>query len=63
MDIATLSMNLSTINTESAYGVAVLDKSLEQAESTGKQLVDMMDAGAMERSVYPHIGGNFDMSV
>lgn len=63
MDIAKLSMAMSQINTQSAYGVAMLSNSLDMASSTGNQIVEMMDAAAMERSVNPHIGSNFDMSV
>ena len=63
MDIARLSMAMSTAETNSAYGVAMLSKSLDQASSTGAQIVGMMDAAAMELSVNPHIGVNFDMTV
>ncbi|RKI78037.1 putative motility protein [bacterium 0.1xD8-71] len=63
MDIARLSMAMSTAETSSAYGVAMLSKSLDQASSTGAQIVGMMDAAAMELSVNPHIGANFDMTV
>ncbi len=63
MDIAGLSMAMSTAKTNDAYGVAMLAKTLDQASVTGSQVVDMMDAAAMELSVNPHIGGNFDMSV
>ncbi len=63
MDIAALSMAMSTVNTNSAYGVAMLSNSLDMAASTGNQIVEMMDAAAMERSVNPHIGSNFDMLV
>lgn len=63
MDIAGLSMAMSSARTNDAFGVAMLAKSLDQAESTGSQVVSMMDAAAMERSVNPHIGGNFDMTV
>ena len=56
-------MAMSSAKTNDAYGVAMLAKSLDQAETTGSQVVDMMDAAAMELSVNPHIGGNFDMSV
>ena len=63
MDIAQLSMAMSTANTQSAYGVAMLSKSLDQASSTGDQIVGMMDAAAMELSVNPHIGGNIDITV
>lgn len=54
---------MSSARTNDAFGVAMLAKSLDQAESTGSQVVSMMDAAAMERSVNPHIGGNFDMTV
>ena len=63
MDIAALSMAMSTINTQRAYGVAMLSNSLDQASSTGDQIVGMMDAAAMELSVNPHIGSNIDISV
>ncbi|MBD5492004.1 MAG: putative motility protein [Lachnospiraceae bacterium] len=63
MDIAGLSMAMSTAKTNDAYGVAMLAKSLDQAKATGSQVVGMMDAAAMELSVNPHIGANFDMSV
>jgi hypothetical protein len=63
MDIASLSMAMSSAKTNDAFGVAMLAKSLDQAETTGSQVVGMMDAAAMELSVNPHIGGNFDMTV
>lgn len=63
MDIAGLSMSMAQINTQSAFGVAMLSKSLDQVSSTGSQIVGMMDAAAMELSVNPHIGGNIDISV
>lgn len=44
-------------------GTAMLDKSLENLESLGQGMVEMLDAAAMERSVNPHIGSNFDMLV
>ena len=63
MNIAGLSMAMSMTNTQSAYGVAMLSKSLDQVSSTGSQIVGMMDAAAMELSVNPHIGANIDISV
>ena len=63
MDIAGLSTAMSSAKTNDAFGVAMLAKSLDQAETTGGQVVGMIDAAAMERSVNPHIGGNFDMTV
>lgn len=63
MDIAALSMAMAQVNTQSAYGVAMLSKSLDLASSTGDQIVGMMDAAAMELSVNPHIGANIDIPV
>lgn len=63
MDIAGLSMAMAQVNTQSAYGVAMLSKSLDQVSSTGSQIVGMMDAAAMELSVNPNIGGNIDISI
>lgn len=54
---------MSSAKTNNAYSVAMLAKTLDQTEIAGSQIVDMMDAAAMELSVNPHIGGNFDMSV
>ncbi len=63
MDIAALSMTMSSVNLQSAYSVAMLSNSLEQAETTGNEVVALMDSAAMERSVTPYLGSNFDMSV
>ena len=54
MDIAGLSMAMST---------AVLSKSMDTLETLGQGMVAMIDAAAMEQSVNPHIGGNFDMRI
>lgn len=56
-------VQLNQINTASKVGVAVLDKGLETMETLGQGMVDMINAAAMERSVNPHIGSNFDMIV
>lgn len=63
MDIAGLSVSLSQINTLNQVGTAVLDKALDTTEVLGQGLVSMIDAAAMERSVNPHIGSNFDVIV
>lgn len=56
-------MAMSMVNTQNAYGVAMLSKSLDQFSSTGGQIVEMLDAAAMELSVNPHIGANIDISI
>lgn len=61
MDIASLSMNLSTIDVQSQVSVAVLDKTMDMGETLGQGLVQMIDAAAMERSVHPELGGNVDV--
>ena len=63
MDIAGLSVSLSQSKTLTQVGTAVLDKALDTTEVLGQGLVSMIDAAAMERSVNPHIGSNFDVIV
>ncbi len=63
MDIAGLSMDLSGISTMSKVGTAVLSQAMDTNEALGQGLVEMIDAAAMERSVNPAVGGNFDMRV
>ncbi len=61
MDIARLSMSMANSSMQSKVGMAVLDKALESEEALGAGMVQMLDSAAMERSVDPTIGANFDM--
>ena len=63
MDIASLSVALSQSSALNQIGTAVLSNALDTHETLGQGLVNMIDSAAMERSVYPHIGSNFDMIV
>lgn len=63
MDIAGLAMDLKSVSTMSKVGTAVLSKALDTNEALGQGLVQMIDAAAMERSVNPAVGANFDMRV
>lgn len=63
MDIASLSMASAQARMLNQVGTAVLDMAMETEEALGSGLVDMIDTAAMERSVNPHIGSNFDTSV
>lgn len=63
MDIAGISMSMSAAQVNSAFGVAMLSKSLDAASTAGDQITNMIDAAAMERSVNPAVGANFDMYV
>lgn len=63
MDIAGLSMSLSQINLSTRVGTAVLDKTMENGEQLAESMIEMIDAAAMERSVNPAVGSNFDMKI
>ena len=63
MTIASLSPALSASQTQSAFAVKMLSKSLDAFEDAGAQITKMIDSAAMERSVNPSVGGNFDMYV
>lgn len=63
MDIAGVSMALANVQTANQVSTAVLDKALETNESLGAGMVQMIDAAAMELSVNPNVGANFDMRI
>lgn len=63
MDIASISMAMAQTNSMSRISIAVLDKALETNEAAGQGILNMIDAAAMERSVNPSVGSNFDMLV
>lgn len=63
MDIAAISMAMAQTNSLSQVGVAVLDNAMEANEIAGQGIVNMIDAAALERSVNPAVGSNFDMVV
>lgn len=58
MDIAGLSMNLSTASIVNDVQVAVLKQSLDTLESSGDGLTKMMEA-----SVTPELGQNIDIRI
>ena len=63
MDIAGLSMNLAQTQLLNSVETAVLSQSLEQAKDLSANMVEMLDAAAMERSVNPDIGANIDIMI
>lgn len=63
MDIAGVSTALANISLQSQVGTAVLSKALDTNETLGAGMVQMLDAAAMERSVNPNLGANFDVRV
>lgn len=67
MDIGAISMQLAMARNLSDVGTAMLSKTMDMQETEGAGIVQMINsapsAAAMEHSVNPHIGGNFDMSI
>lgn len=63
MDIARLSTVLSTNSIQTQVGVAVVDKAMDTNEVLAQGLVEMIDAAAMELSVNPNVGANFDIRI
>ena len=63
MDIAGVAMAMSTNRVQSQGGTAVLSKAMDTNEALGQGLVQMIDSAAMERSVNPNVGANFDLRV
>lgn len=63
MDIASVSMALSQIQLGSQVGTAVLGKAMDTNEALADGLIEMIDSAAMERSVNPNVGGNFDLKI
>jgi hypothetical protein len=58
MDIASLSMAMSTQNTLSDVGVLMLNKSLDTMKDMGENMTKIM-----ESSVTPYLGQNIDYLV
>ncbi len=63
MDIAEVSMALVNASVLSQVGTAVLDKALDASRELGAGMVQILDAAAMELSVNPDVGANFDIRV
>ena len=63
MDIAGLSTQMRTLDLQTKVGTAVLSKTMDTNEALGAGLVQMIDAAAMEQSVNPQVGGNFDFRI
>ena len=63
LSIAGLSTTISQADLQTDFGVKMLANTLDTSQQVGQEIVNMIDAAAMERSVNPAVGGNFDMSV
>ena len=56
-------MSIAQSNLLTDVGTALLSKSMEQAENISSAITQLLDASAMEHSVYPELGGNIDISI
>lgn len=63
MDIAGLSTALANVSIQSQVSIAVLDKAMDASQTLGVEMVEMLDAAAMELSVNPGVGANFDVRI
>lgn len=63
MDIPSLSMAMAASRLQTDIGVAMLSKTMDFSSTLGDNLTAMIDSAAMERSVYPSVGGNIDISI
>ncbi len=61
MDIAGLSMDMAMMDVKSQVGIKMLSKAIDLGKDMGAEMVQMIDASAMERSVNPAVGGNVDI--
>ena len=61
--IVNTAMTLARSKNLDQVGTKMLSNALDAQETAGAGIVKMIDAAAMERSVTPYIGGNFDASV
>ena len=61
--ITQLPTSVSQANLANKVGVAMLAKTMDNNEELGQGLVNMIDSAAMERSVNPSVGANFDLRV
>ena len=62
-NIGTAAMAVTSSDSLSKVDIAMLSKALDTNEAAGNGLLKMIDAAAMERSVNPSVGSNFDMVV
>ena len=63
LSISQFSPSISKASLNTDFGVKMLAKTMDNNEQIGQNIVNMIDSAAMERSVNPSVGGNFDMSV
>jgi len=63
MGLVNMAVNFTQAANMNDISTAVLAKVLDTSRGVGQDMVDLLDSAAMERSVNPSVGSNFDMSV
>lgn len=63
MDIASLATTMSNVNLQSQVSTAVLSKAMDVSETLSAGMVNLIDSAAMELSVNPNVGSNFDVRI
>ncbi len=63
MGLVNMAVNFKQATNMNDISTAVLAKALDTGRDMGQNVVEMLDSAAMERSVNPAVGSNFDMSV
>lgn len=63
MDFGSLSVSMAQSQLMTDVSTAILAKSMDTAEQTGAQVVDMIERSSMENSVTPNLGSNIDIMV
>lgn len=63
MTIDSLAGGIQANQISTQLSVAILSKQLDQQQTEGSSLIDMLERSTLENSVTPHIGGNIDTFV
>ncbi len=63
MGLVNMASDFKQAVTMNDISTAILAKAIDTGMDMGQGVVQLLDSAAMERSVNPAIGGNFDMSV
>jgi hypothetical protein len=63
MDIASLSMAMSSSKLQYNVGTSILGKSIDMSEAMGDSISKLIDSSSMENTITPYLGSNFDVSV
>ncbi len=63
MSLVNMAVNFKQAMTMNDISTAILAKTLNTSKDMGQGMVELIDSGAMELSVNPSVGANFDVSV